>query len=614
MKCKVIIGCSKVYGVELQVVFFNSKVRQEASMLYPQSNLHRQCIDLSGFWEFRFDPQDSGAGEGWQEGLAQGRPIAVPASWNDQFDDGRDFLGPAWYETTFQMPWGWKGKRIVLRFDSVNYLADVWLNGRSLGTHEGGHLPFEFEVTTQVQDSSNRLVVRVDGRLAFDRVPPGNVTGDPQDFFASHAGNYPQAQFDFFPYCGIHRPVLLYCTSNNFVKDLTVRTQFTGTRGQIHILSEGATETPSTARFHIKGHKHRSTVEAPFSEQTAEVELEIPEVALWSPGQPNLYELTAEIVQEGEVVDSYSLNIGVRTIRVAGDQLLLNDQPVYLTGFGRHEDFPVVGRGYLPALIVKDYALMQWVGANSFRTTHYPYSEQMLDLADRLGFLVIDETPAVGLYFREDGLERRLALCRQYIGEMIARDKNHPSVIAWSLANEPHSTPQARPFFEELYHQAKTMDPTRPVSLVSFLGRDEQAFEFCDLVCLNRYLGWYSQGGNLDLALEMLTDELDALYEKFRKPVILTEFGADALPGHHAQPPEMFSEEYQAEMIMRYIELLRQKPYVVGEHVWNLCDFKTAQGITRPGALNYKGIFTRDRRPKIAAHRIRKVWHRANRG
>ena len=292
-----------------------------------------------------------------------------------------------------------------------------------------------------------------------------------------------------------------------------------------------------------------------------------------------------------------------------GDRLLLNGQPVYLKGFGRHEDFPVVGRGYLPALIVKDYALMDWLGANSFRTSHYPYSEQMLDLADRLGFLVIDETPAVGLYFREDGLEKRSALCQQFVREMVARDKNHPSVMMWSLANEPHSTPpHARPFFEGLYRETKALDPTRPVTLVSFLGAGEQAFEFCDVVCLNRYLGWYSQGGNLDEGLELLSAELDALHEKFRKPVLLAEFGADAIPGQHAQPPEMFSEEYQAELVVRYIELLHQKPYVVGEHIWNLCDFKTSQGITRVGALNHKGVFTRDRRPKLAAHRIRTLW------
>jgi beta-glucuronidase len=146
------------------------------------------------------------------------------------------------------------------------------------------------------------------------------------------------------------------------------------------------------------------------------------------------------------------------------------------------------------------------------------------------------------------------------------------------------------------------------VTLVSFLGVNERSFEFCDLVCLNRYLGWYSQSGNLEEALPLLSAEMDSLYAKFGKPVILTEFGADAIPGHHAQPPEMFSEEYQAEMIVRYLELFRQKPYVVGEHIWNLCDFKTSQGITRAGALNYKGVFTRDRRPKLAAHRLRELW------
>lgn len=580
-------------------------------MLYPQSNSYRQVVALPDFWDFRFDPQDEGLGRGWQRGFAEGRPIAVPASWNDQFDDGRDFLGPAWYQTTFDLPWGWTAnrKRIMLRFGSVNYLAEVWLNGQSLGVHEGGHLPFEFDASAFAQASANQLVLRVDGQLAPDRVPPGNVTGDPADFFASHGGNYPQTQFDFFPYCGIQRPVQLYVTSPDYIRDVTVQTGFSGTTGHIHVRAESGTTVSSNARIHLSGHRQQSTTEVAFSSGVAEIELEVPNVLLWSPGSPNLYDLSIELVQAGEIVDSYSVKVGVRTVRVEGNQLLLNEQPVYLTGFGRHEDFPVIGRGYLPALIVKDYALMQWMGANSFRTTHYPYSEQMLDLADQLGFLVIDETPAVGLYFKEEGLEKRRARCQQYVREMIARDKNHPSVIMWSLANEPHSTsPQARPFFEELYQQAKSLDSTRPVTLVSFLGAGEEAFEFCDLVCLNRYFGWYSQTGDLDKALPLLSAELDALHENYGKPILLSEFGADAIPGHHAQPPEMFSEEYQAEFISRYIQLLRQKPYVIGEHVWNLCDFKTSQGVTRAGALNYKGVFTRDRRPKLAAHRVRAIW------
>ena len=232
-----------------------------------------------------------------------------------------------------------------------------------------------------------------------------------------------------------------------------------------------------------------------------------------------------------------------------------------------------------------------------------------MNLADRLGFLVIDETPAVGLFFAEAGLERRLALCQQYTQELIVRDKNHPSVIMWSLANEPHSRrPETKAFFRNLYELARSLDSTRPITVVSHVGVAEESFEFLDVLCLNRYYGWYTQSGQLDLALPRLSEELDALHARFNKPLIVSEFGADAMAGHHAQPPEMFSEEFQAELLSRYIELFKTKPYIVGEHIWNLCDFKTSQSTHRAGSLNLKGIFTRDRRPKLAAHRIKEKW------
>lgn len=270
-----------------------------------------------------------------------------------------------------------------------------------------------------------------------------------------------------------------------------------------------------------------------------------------------------------------------------------------------------MGRGYLPALIIKDYQLMHWIGANSFRTTHYPYSEAMLDMADRLGILVIDETPAVGLFFQEDGLERRTALCKQYIRDLIARDKNHPSVIMWSLANEPiNRRPAAYPVFQELFALARSLDSTRPITFAGEHGvsLQDQTLELCDVLCLNRYNGWYFDTQRLDVGVERLSGDLDSLHQRYRKPILITEFGADSLPGWHAHPPEMFSEEYQAEMITRYIEVLESKPYVIGQHVWNLCDFKTGQSIRRPNAMNYKGVFTRDRRPKLAAHRLRSLW------
>ncbi len=577
-------------------------------MLYPQSNPFRQTADLSGFWDFCFDPDGRGEDDGWTEGFDAGRPIAVPASWNDQFTDGRDNLGPAWYQIRFDLPLGWPGWRVMLRFNSVNYLAEVWLNGARLGQHEGGHLPFEFDVTGHVRPEGNCLVVRVDGNLAPAHVPPGKVPGGMPDGFGGPK-SFPDTSFDFFPFCGIQRPVLLYAVPRGAIDDLTVTTDIDGRDGLVRVRLNGGDGETVTAQFDLRGHGAEVSAQAALSGDAADVVLTVPNAALWAPGAPNLYDLTVELARDGVPFDRYTLPVGIRTIAVEGDQLLLNGQPVKLTGFGRHEDFPVMGRGLVPAVIVKDYALMEWIGANSFRTSHYPYSEQMMDLADRLGFLVINETPAVGLFFKQDGLEQRRALCSQYVDELIARDKNHPSVIMWSLANEPHSLrPEAKPFFRELYDQAKALDPTRPVTVVSYLGVAEHAFEFCDVVCINRYWGWYSVPGQIEKGCTDLSAELDALYEAYPKPVILAEFGADTIPGWHAIPPEMFSEEYQVEFLTRYIEVLDSKPFVVGQHVWNMCDFKTSQEVKRVGAMNYKGVFTRDRRPKMAAHRLRELW------
>jgi beta-glucuronidase len=594
--------------VEFGALLFLLSLQQflEAIMLYPQSNPFRQFADLSGFWELRFDPETQGQRDDWGRGFREGRPVAVPASWNDQFAEWRDYLGQTWYQTHFDLPWGWDAnqQQIHLRFGSINYLAEIWLNGVRLGEHEGGHLPFTFDLTTHVKPEQNLLVVRVEGELAPDRVPPGNLSPDPKNMFMDQLQNFPPASFDFFPFCGIHRPVLLTATPQDAITDLTVVTELPG-RIKVAVNLRG--ENASVVRFSIEGTPVQAI--ARVSEGAANLEFDVPNPILWSPDSPHLYDLTVELAHENTVFDRYTLPVGIREIKIESDILLLNGQPVYLQGFGRHEDFPITGRGYLPAVIIKDYALMKWVGANSFRTSHYPYSEQMMDLADRLGFLVIDETPAVGLFFADEGNERRLQLCRQYIQELIDRDKNHPSVILWSLANEPHSAvPEAKPFFRELYDLCKSLDSTRPATLVSYVGVAEESFEFCDLMCLNRYYGWYTDSGRLDAGCTNLEAEIDALYAKFKKPLILSEYGADTVPGHHAQPPDMFSEEYQADMLEQYSQILRSKPYVVGEHVWNMCDFKTSQGVRRVGSLNLKGVFTRDRRPKLAAHRLREIW------
>jgi beta-glucuronidase len=576
-------------------------------MLYPQTNRWRQVQDLSGIWEIRFDQEDRGGVMGWQHGFTDGQPIAVPASWNDQLLEGRDYLGPAWYQTSFTLPWGWDEHRVYMRFGSANYFAQVWLNGHLLGAHEGGHLPFEFDLTGHLHSEENLLVVRVEGWLAPDRVPPGNRPEQGDSFWTS----YPNTCFDFFPFCGLHRPVLLYAVPQVAIHDVTVTTELAGNQGRIAVeIEHSSTQTPLVARLTLQGHGIEMVVDVPGNGKIAAGTLEVAEVAVWSPETPHLYNLTVELVQGEEILDRYTLAIGVRTISVVGHQLLLNGQPLLLRGFGKHEDFPITGRGLVPAVIIKDYELMRWVGANSLRTTHYPYAEQMMDLADRLGFLVIDEIPAVGLFFAEEGLQRRLDLCRQYTTELITRDKNHPSVIMWSLANEPRMehAPVAQPFFRELYELAKDLDSTRPVTLVSDLGQDEEIWSLYDVICLNRYVGWYTNPAQLDIACTKLAAELDSFHARYQKPIILAEFGADALAGNHALGSELFSEEYQAEFLTRYIELLQQKEYIAGQHIWCFADFKTPQSMRRVGGFNLKGIFTRDRQPKLAAHQLRKLW------
>lgn len=567
-------------------------------MLYPQRNKYRQFIDLSGIWDFRFDINNDGLKENWQSGFDKSQPIAVPASWNDQFADGRDFLGPAWYQIRFEKPWGWDNKKIFLRFGSINYISDVWLNGELVGHHEGGHLAFEYDVSDRILNE-DLLVVRVDGRLAEEHVPPRGRT----------LGNYPETNYDFYPFCGIHRPVLLYAVPNNGIKDITVVTSIRETMGIIDINLETSGINGAVARCSLKGFENDLVMQFKIEQEVQEITLEVINARFWDINYPNLYNLTIDIIKNDLTLDSYSLQVGIRTIEVKGDKFLLNGKPIYLKGFGRHEDFPITGRGYVPAVIIKDYSLLEWVGANSFRTSHYPYSEQMMDLADKLGFLIIDEIPAVGLTFNRTVIERELELCSQYIQELISRDKNHPSVIMWSLANEPHSSVKSKEFFKILFDKTRALDKSRLITVVNMMGVKEKSFEFCDVLCINRYYGWYLQPGKIDDACQSLSEEMDKLYERYHKPILLSEFGTDTIPGLHSQPPEMFSEEYQAEFLKKYIEVCRSKPYVIGEHVWNLCDFKTSQGITRMGGINYKGVFTRDRRPKMAAHTIKQLWN-----
>ena len=250
------------------------------------------------------------------------------------------------------------------------------------------------------------------------------------------------------------------------------------------------------------------------------------------------------------------------------------------------------------------------------RMSHYPYAEEMYDLCDREGIVVMDEAPAVGIGggagvdpYTEWGLGDYHA---QVLRAMIARDKNHPCVVLWSLGNEPNTwdfPESAYAYWHRLYEIAHEADPqNRPVTMVGCQNdyTKDITTPSMDIVCINRYYGWYNLSGDLETAKYALRRELE-FWDKVGKPMILSEYGADTVNGLHGTYGEMFTEEFQVAYYQAINSCLDKKPYFVGEHPWNFADFNTIQGPMRSGG-NRKGLFTRDRQPKMAAHYFRDRW------
>lgn len=587
--------------------------------LFPQQNNYRNTLNLSGIWKFQKDSLHLGEKENWQNGLPAPRDIAVPGSWNEQFTDSRDYLDLAWYEHMTFVPKAWQGERIFIRVGSANYASKLWVNGKAIGQHLGGHLPFAFEITDYIDwDGQNRISVQIENVLKPSRVPTGGqVSGG---LFSS----FPAANFDFFPYAGLNRAVWLYSIpATSSIRDVTIKTNFEGAEGQVE-LTVVKMGKAKNGQVTITGNGQQLQTNLEFKGDKAIAIVKIPKVRLWSPDDPFLYDTTITLADDANTMDSYTLETGVRTVSVTENRILLNGKPVFLKGFGKHEDFPIFGRGTANPVMVKDYSLLKWIGANSYRTSHYPYDEEYMRMADRQGILIIDETPAVGLFFQGDKNERamRQKMCLQYIDELITRDKNHASVIMWSVANEPFPPkitlsadvtepidPESTKLFKEMFDAVKAKDPTRLTTLVGVMGGPIEWLELTDVACINRYWGWYTNPGDIKTGAAILSKELDDLYAKLNRPIIITEFGTDTYPGMHADQAEMFTEEYQKHFIKAYLDVADTKDFVVGMHVWAFSDFKTGQGIIRFGGTNWKGVFTRDRKPKMAAHYLRERWN-----
>ena len=356
-------------------------------MLRPQDTATRERRRLDGLWRFALDPGAAGRRERWWAGpLAGAREMPVPASYNDIYPDAalRDHVGDAWYQTLARVPAGWAGRRIVLRFDAATHRAVVWLDDTQVAEHEGGYTPFEADVTDLVRPGAeHRITVVVNNVLSWQSIPPGVVEDTPD-------GPRQRYFHDFFNYAGLHRSVWLYATPRSYVSDVTVVTGLDGSAGTVayEVEAEGDAEVRVALRDAGGAEVARAT--------GAAGELTVTDVHPWRPGEGYLYDLDVELWGDA-LVDAYTLAVGIRTVEVDGTRFLINGEPFHFHGFGKHEDSAVRGKGHDDAFMVHDFALMDWIGANSFRTSHYPYAEEVLDYADRHGIVVIDETAAVGL-------------------------------------------------------------------------------------------------------------------------------------------------------------------------------------------------------------------------
>ena len=587
-------------------------------MLYPQESESREIKDLSGIWSFKADREGRGIAEQWYASpLRDSIAMPVPASYNDITQDAslRDHIGDVWYERSFFVPVSWQAKRVFLRFGSAEHTAVVWVNGAEVARHKGGFLPFGADITSQVHfGRENRVSVCVNNILTWDILPPG--------FIKTHNdSNHPPGyraqvyQFDFFNYSGLNRPVVLVAAPIVQIDDISVRTELSGTTGMAHfeIALAGGTKP---VRVRVEDEAGLAVASGNGLRGT----LSVPSVQLWEPGNAYLYTLVVETLTDDDVPeDIYRQSFGVRTIEVREKEFLINGKPFYFQGCCKHEDMDIKGRGLDHAMNIKDFNLIRWIGANSFRTSHYPYSEEIMRLADRAGIVVIDEAPAVGMRaednhktYSEDRISSKtLAHHLQVMRELIQRDKNHPCVVMWSIANEPIVNEEAAgSYFETVINETRRLDPTRPVTMVTGdVVRPEHCypFHYVDVMCINRYHSWYSDPGHLELIEMQVVNELTPWHEHFKKPLIVSEYGADTIAGFHADPPVMFSEEYQSQLLENFHRGFDRLDFLIGEHVWNFADFATKQGTTRVIG-NKKGVFTRQRQPKAAAHLLRRRW------
>jgi len=523
----------------------------------------------NGFYDYRHQPYDqsaSGAGGFYDDkkqtdkgqlieyDFDRGPTLKVPGDWNSQDDKLLYYEGTLWYRRIFQCTLQ-PHRRYFLYFGAVNYESHIYLNGKKLGTHKGGFTPFQFEITDKLKEGDNSLVVKADNTRHPDEIPTVNT--------------------DWWNYGGITRDVYIASTPETFISDyqLQLDKSFTPTKTAEALISgyvqlAGQPSAPQAVTLDIAEANIHTTVRTDASGR-ANISIPVKALTRWSPTNPKRYAVELKCSTD-QVAD----NIGFRTIAVKGQDILLNGKPTFLRGISIHDENPLIpgrnrGEGDLRMLLTWAKEL----GCNYVRLAHYPHNETMIRLADELGLMVWAEVP---VYWTISWTNPdTYANAEKQLSDLINRDRNRASVIIWSIGNE---TPLSEPrldFMSRLAAKAHALDNTRLVSAALEVHRkgndaivDDPLGEKLDLVSFNEYAGWYWGDKPTDLPNYHFTIKYD-------RPVVITEFGGDALAGFHADAQTRWSEEYQQALYDNQLKMLSGISALRGITPWILCDFRS---------------------------------------
>ncbi len=533
----------------------------------------RNAVSLNGNWRFVIDPMREGLRQRWFEHDNHSidewivprdyddggwQTIPVPGCWTMQRGEWLRYEGAAWYSREFEADAPTGGDRVFLRIGAANERARVFVNGAFCGLHIGGSTPFFIDATSQIQTGNNLVMIEVDSTRRSEAVPMQHT--------------------DWFNHGGLYRDVELFTVPAVHISHLFVRLAENGVAVDL-TLSSGE---DGTAIIAIEGLvKARITVHAGTGSTVLDCTPE-----LWSPDNPKLYNVTASFD-----ADMVTDKVGFRTIERKGRKILLNGNPLSLRGIGVHEEDRDVGKCSDEADIRRRFAHLKDLGANIARAAHYPHHELVARIADEMGILLWEEIPVYWAIAFDN--PPTFDNARNQLIELIRRDANRASVILWGVGNENADTDARLSFMRGLVETARTEDPSRLVTAACLINRETFRIEdrlaaHLDVIGLNQYFGWYEPGFE---GLERLLANSNP-----DRPVVISETGADAVAGLNGPDTRLFTEEYQARILTRQVEIAARTKYVVGTFIWLLYDFRTDRRQTRhQRGWNLKGVVAADK-------------------